>query len=104
MTYPQSHPKHCEDDLVSRRIVQPAEIKQLRADMERDHPDETASLILPDDVAEHWQLNYALGQVVAHIWHVASEDTDNALARMLMLDRAKYYLDREIERERKLRE
>ena len=99
MSYPQSHPKHCEDD--SSRINWAID-NDLAAKLDEidpvNHPVHyTHGVIEPIDVIESWNLNFALGSALKYICRC-----DHKGKRLEDLQKAAWYLNREIERERKL--
>lgn len=91
--YPQSHPKHVE--ALDEGMGEPACTPKGRVAKE---------LLSPDEVAERWNLTYNLGSAVSAIFSVATENEDHPLARFVLLEHAKYRIEREIDRERRLRE
>lgn len=84
MSYPQSHPKHCEELVVA-------------CDDPINHPSHyTHGIIEPIDVIESWGLNFSLGSVLKYICRLGHKGE-----RLEQLLKAQWYLNREVERERR---
>lgn len=97
--YPQSHPKHCEDG-VAFPPPQDSRLFSCKPIDTINHPPHyTHGAIEAMDVIESWSLNFALGNVVKYVCRC-----DHKGDRLEQLQKASWYLNREIERERKLRE
>jgi hypothetical protein len=109
LSYPQSHPKYVERCEESDWTIEPApealpakpkdECCKTEVDMVNHPPHYTNGIIEPIDVIESWSLNFALGNVLKYICRC-----DFKGDRLEQLRKAAWYLNREIERERKLRE
>lgn len=109
-TYPQSHPKHVESDLANEPEVEPHDPEPKRApcctercepDLINHPPHYTHGLIETIDMIESqgWGKGFNCGNALKYLTrheHKGEPIKD--------LEKAAWYLNREIERERKLRE